>query len=350
LSAKEWIYIINLISTTFCIWGPNFWQIFYIPSRDWFSFFTSFFIHTGYRVRASSDGYKSTHRQQTHTIQRVSSSTLMACSTEHNDVTLALARKESRQHHEGMPELYNHMRKKSLTIKAYSQSHPKYNETNTQPKSSKIVHFVRHGQGFHNLMADMYVSAGKEWNQYERSDDNPYVLPEVLDAPLTQKGREQAKAIQSLVQNMDCQPELVVLSSNCRALQTGLIACGHLNVQFIAHEMVREETGVHICDKRRTIKEQKIDFPTVDFRLIEHDDDLLFREDRRENKMEIGERIYAFMEWLGKRDEGHICVTSHSGWLMTLFNGIVECEEDHLKEWFQTGELRTVKLEFDSHK
>lgn len=271
----------------------------------------------------------------------------MSCSTEHSAVTLALAQKESRQHHEGMPELYSYMRGKPLIIKAYSPSHTKYTETNPHSTSVKIVHFLRHGQGFHNLMADMYVSAGKEWNQYERSENNPYILPEVQDAPLTQKGREQAKAVQSLVHNMTHKPELVVLSSNCRALQTGLIAFGHLNVKFIAHEMLREETGVHVCDKRRTIQEQKIDFPNVDFQLIETDDDLLFREDRRENKMEIGERIYTFMEWLGKRDEEHICVTSHSGWLMTLFNGIVDCEEDHLKEWFQTGELRSVKLEFD---
>lgn len=272
----------------------------------------------------------------------------MSCSTKHNDVTLALAQKESRQHHEGMSELYSYMRNKPLIIKAYSSSHPNYlKETNPKLKCSKTVHFLRHGQGFHNLMADMYASAGKEWNQYERSDNNPYILPEVLDAPLTQKGREQAKAVQSLVQAMRHQPELVVSSSNCRALQTGLIAFGHLKVQFIAHEMAREETGVHVCDKRRTIQEQKVDFPTVDFQLIENDHDLLFREDRRENKMEIGERIYTFMEWLGKRDEQHICVTSHSGWLMTLFNGIVDCEEEHLKEWFQTGELRSVKLEFD---
>eukprot|EP01083_Nonionella_stella_P239539 838285_1 len=94
-------------------------------------------------------------------------------------------------------------------------------------------------------------------------------MAEIVDAPLTQKGRDQARAVQPLIQCMqdDHQPELIVLSTHCRALQTGLIAFEHLlsdgnqrsyNFQrnitpalFLAHEMVREETGVHVCDKRR---------------------------------------------------------------------------------------------------
>jgi len=29
----------------------------------------------------------------------------------------------------------------------------------------QVIHFVRHGQGFHNLMADMYKARGIEWEQ-----------------------------------------------------------------------------------------------------------------------------------------------------------------------------------------
>mmetsp|Transcript_20239 Transcript_20239/g.29629 ORF Transcript_20239/g.29629 Transcript_20239/m.29629 type:complete len:200 (+) Transcript_20239:2-601(+) len=166
------------------------------------------------------------------------------------------------------------------------------------------------------------------------------------------------------------QPQLVVLSSNCRAIQTGLIAFEHLlestdndddrntnananpskPVPFIAHEMVREETGVHVCDKRRPKSQQQLDFPQVNFDLVITEEDELFRTDRRENKMEIGERIYKFLDWLAQRSEDHVAVSSHSGWLMTLFNGVVECTDDAggegLKAWFQTGELRSVKLVF----
>mmetsp|Transcript_16385 Transcript_16385/g.23312 ORF Transcript_16385/g.23312 Transcript_16385/m.23312 type:complete len:96 (+) Transcript_16385:1-288(+) len=87
------------------------------------------------------------------------------------------------------------------------------------------------------------------------------------------------------------------------------------------------------------------EFPQVDFSLLETEEDVIFRDDRRENKTEIGERIYKFLCWLSERPERHVAVSSHSGWLMTVFNGNIECEES-LKPWFQTGEMRSVKLVF----
>lgn len=46
-------------------------------------------------------------------------------------------------------------------------------------------------------------------------------MAEILDAPLTEKGRQQALALQPSVEDMKDKPELVVFSPNCRALQTG---------------------------------------------------------------------------------------------------------------------------------
>lgn len=132
------------------------------------------------------------------------------------------------------------------------------------------------------------------------------------------------------------------------ALQTGVIVFEELipqGVPFLAHEMAREETGVHICDKRRPTSRQAKEFPQIDFSLLESEDDVIFQKDHRESKAEVGERVYQFMEWLSKRPEKHVAISSHSGWLLTVFNGICECNES-LKGWFQTGEMRSVKLEF----
>ena len=37
---------------------------------------------------------------------------------------------------------------------------------------------------------------------------------------------------------------------------------------FIAHHDVRENAGMHICDKYKNISEKKSEFPTVDFGYI----------------------------------------------------------------------------------
>lgn len=198
-------------------------------------------------------------------------------------------------------------------------------------------------------MADTFSAEGKTWKQFTNSPENPYAMPEILDAPLTEKGRQQAIKLQPRVQALETKPELVVFSPNCRALQTGVLAYQSLigRVPFLAHEMCREETGVHKCDKRRPVSNQKIEFPQIDFSMLESEEDPLFRDDSRESKMELGERIYKFLEWLSQRPERHVAVNSHSGWLLCLFNGVVHdsCEAK-LKEWFQTGEMRSVKLEF----
>jgi broad specificity phosphatase PhoE len=265
----------------------------------------------------------------------------------HSAVTLELAKKESAEHMHGMQEVYDAMRERDLIVKAYALDDP--NAPANDAANVKVVHFVRHGQGFHNLMADLAKASGREWVQFTNTPENPYIMPEILDSPLTEKGRQQARLLQPRVRSMDNQPELVLFSPNCRALQTGTIVFQDLigKTPFLAHEMVREENGIHICDKRRPVSHQKMEFPQVDFGLLESEEDPLFRDDKRETKMQVGERVYKFMEWLAKRKEKHVAVNSHSGWLLTVFNGICECDPA-LKGWFQTGEMRSVKLEFIS--
>merc|ERR1712226_1752681 len=96
---------------------------------------------------------------------------------------------------------------KPLKIDAYAINDPTAPSINSNVDSNdnnhivKIVHFVRHGQGFHNLLADIYTAQGKEWTQFKIEDDNPYVRDELLDAPLTDKGRKQAQALQSQIES-----------------------------------------------------------------------------------------------------------------------------------------------------
>jgi len=431
-----------------------------------------------------------------------SSSSGPASTAEIDPTTLALSAIERQEHMVGMDQVRAAMRQRPLRIRAYQYcgccrcNDSNENDTDTDNTvdddttttvvtSTKIVHFVRHGQGFHNLMADTVARQQQQlqqqqeggattrtttttWRQFDPTCPvNPYLKPELLDSPLTEKGRLQAVELQKhFVPQVDegdvghhdddgvgsadempmarklplspplpllPVPDLVVLSPNCRALQTGLLAFEPLLpllpsqgkttqrektsttnggdssiaaavpaaavpaavkavVPFVAHEWVREETGVHACDMRRSILRQRREFPQVNFDLYDTDDsdnksggftdeDTLFDPLRRETKLQVAERIYKFCdEYLSRLDDcvdgkdgddvKVVAVVTHSSWLLTFFNGVCEvatatttcssCSSSSrisssssstdgahpLKEWFQTGELRTVKLEF----
>jgi hypothetical protein len=91
----------------------------------------------------------------------------MSSTAEHNDVTLALGKIEQAEHLEEMAPVISAMKDRPLVVKAYSMddpSAPSVEETNV-----KCVHFVRHGQGFHNLMADLAKEHGRKWKNV--SDD-----------------------------------------------------------------------------------------------------------------------------------------------------------------------------------
>jgi broad specificity phosphatase PhoE len=282
----------------------------------------------------------------------------------------AVARRDYLEHMVGMDELRERMRRRPLRVHAV----PVGDNADISSFSGgaagavvKIVHLVRHGQGFHNLLADIYHEQGRAWAQFVPSPDNPYVRPELLDCPLTETGRRQAVALQGEVKALmlssrpSLSPELVVSSPQTRALQTALLAFepllpdyddeeaggdGAKPVPFLAHEMVREEAGVHVCDRRRPKQRLRREFsPPFDFDLLPEDDEI-FRDGTRETKDDVGDRAYRFLEWLEQRPEKVVAVSTHSAWLLALLNGVCECRDPGLRKWFGTGEMRSVRLLF----
>ena len=122
-------------------------------------------------------------------------------------------------------------------------------EVLSQP-NVKLVHFVRHGQGYHNLLADVARNLGAKFSgsgDYEAAirDNSPYLHPGIHDPPLTSIGREDAKALRQLQGNECIQPELYVVSPMKRATQTILIGFqSHIEstcAPVIAHEGCREQ-------------------------------------------------------------------------------------------------------------
>jgi len=159
---------------------------------------------------------------------------------------------------------------------------------------TKIIHFQRHGQGYHNLICDM-------WRELDRPIDfdsadpnlNPVVRPEFLDPPLTALGMQQCSSQRDLCAAL-C-PELVIVSPMLRCIQTAKLSFrDHVEkVPWVSHEGCREELGLLVGNKRRSIDDIVADYPEIDFSEIEHNEDVLWDEygERRETLLEKSERI-----------------------------------------------------------
>ncbi|KAH9295317.1 hypothetical protein KI387_038905, partial [Taxus chinensis] len=195
----------------------------------------------------------------------------------------------------------------------------------------KILHLVRHGQGYHNVEGE--------------KDFKAYMSPEFLDASLTPLGWEQVNNLRKHIGNngIASRIELVVTSPLTRTMQTAVGVFGGVSYidgdsspplmvagvgksnhnaisssncpPVIAVELCREHLGVHPCDKRKSITEYLPLFPAIDFSLVETDEDYLWKPDVREKIEEVAARGRSFFNWLLTRKENEIAVVSHSGFL-----------------------------------
>ncbi|GLC37740.1 hypothetical protein PLESTF_001519300 [Pleodorina starrii] len=256
---------------------------------------------------------------------------------------------------------------------------------------TKVVHFVRHGQGFHNVAGHI-------------NHDN-YKLWDYADAHLTELGWQQAEQLGRHVVATRLPVDLVVVAPLQRALETAVAAFGGLHQRadhgngngggdadgvdgtdgaaaapllmaaqeglegkrverravssrgcppFIAQELCREHIGVHPCDRRSEVSAYKERFPAVDFSLVQPDEDALWSAEHRESKDEIRRRGLAFLKWLAARPERHIAVVSHSSFLhftLSCFGqGAAEAVQGEMHKWYDNCEMRSLVLSDDSEE
>ena len=55
-------------------------------------------------------------------------------------------------------------------------------------------------------------------------------------------------------------------------------------------------------------------------------------------------QAYNFMVWLMNRPEKEIVISTHSAWLFSVFNTVLECDDSSLAAWFVNGEMRSVQV------
>jgi broad specificity phosphatase PhoE len=201
---------------------------------------------------------------------------------------------------------------------------------------TKIVHFVRHAEGTHNVKQD-------------------YAHPDHLDARLTTKGKQQCQALAERIANADAlqDPELYQLRENTdlivtspltRCIETALYSFGPLlsssspsnitpPLKMIAHDAIRETVN-YSCDRRRTLTEIQQDHPSVDYThcASDHDDiwtkyveqlgcEKTYPHHRESGELHVvAERGRDFFAWLERRPERHVVVCSHSAFMRCLWN------------------------------
>ena len=215
--------------------------------------------------------------------------------------------------------------------------------------NEKRVHFVRHGEGTHNVVQ-------REWRAKPGWDGTtePYTIdndPEYKfgDAQLTAVGTEQAQALRARTAAL-ADVEVLVVSPMRRATDTGLLAfAAHVAAgkPILASELLHERGGRHTCDKRLGLAAIRAAHPNIDYSLVTAEEDPLWGDGvTRESWADVASRAAEFCKWLAARPEKRVAVAAHSAILLGLFNTVFAKSDPECKKWFGTGEMRTVKLTF----
>ena len=183
----------------------------------------------------------------------------------------------------------------------------------------KNIYCIRHGLAYHNVKA---LEMGSQ----------AYVLDECFDAPLVDKGLQQAKDLGeqwealSLIQK-------VFVSPLTRTLETCQeIFKMHPDVKIIALDVIKEvPQGLQICNKRRDKKDLQEKFSRIDFSQLESESDQIWRKERMEHIEELRERIQDFKKFLKGLEETDVAVVSHSAFLNETLYGRIGDEANQLK-------------------
>jgi broad specificity phosphatase PhoE len=220
---------------------------------------------------------------------------------------------------------------------------------------TKLVHFVRHGEGTHNVMK---VEGKRDEASYLRYEPNGAAFhlraesDAFVDCPLTELGENQARSLHPATREL--QPELLVCSSLQRTRRTALLAFEGYSGTIVAHDDCREwikSAKPSVYNKHRGRSRIQAEVPKVDCTWVLPEtqagaDDPMWWEEAR-LKGETEERLVAraerFITWLWDRPESEIAVVSHSGFLQALLRDVLFVPEQ-LSERFGVGEMRSMKI------
>ena len=224
-------------------------------------------------------------------------------------------------------------------------------------KKMKILHFIRHAEGTHNVK-----------KQYKN--------PANLDASLTLKGIQQCRDFASADTLTSNDVDCIIVSPMTRALQTAQYCLENVirnpisnDLPIVAHEEWRETVN-YVCDQRRDTTILKSEFPFVDFQHLQYEKDPIWdkyelelgsatehkshRESNDDAALEA--RVRAAWDVLANRQEKSIAIVGHSAFFLHMFDplfsnleGLIQyCDDDvgiYMRPTFNNCECRSVVYE-----
>jgi broad specificity phosphatase PhoE len=188
---------------------------------------------------------------------------------------------------------------------------------------SQILHLVRHGHSLHN---ELFHKIGVQ----------AFRIPATIDSPLTQEGHLQSIELGHSWHNKK-DIELILVSPLTRALETCMNIFGDTEIPIISNEFLREyPIGEDTCNKRSSLSLLKNRFPKIDFQL-DVDRDTLWKEDYRENIIELEQRLEKMITYLQRRPEKNIAIIGHSSFFGQFKDnhiGYLENGDEELKHCY----------------
>eukprot|EP00803_Ostreobium_quekettii_P002070 evm.model.scf_1905.2 EVM.evm.TU.scf_1905.2 scf_1905:10207-15073(-) len=215
----------------------------------------------------------------------------------------------------------------SYQLQGYLQSQRLHPFLLSPLQHTKIVHFIRHGHGYHNYPL----------NSFE------------MDPHLTEVGWRQTEEVRSHILQLDppLDVEVVITSPLTRTLETaaGIFGCdepadrrevimaeqtknvkgvcqshgaiyNNRGLQFIAIGLCREQMGGNPCDQHRSRSELMLQFPGIDMSNLEGETDTYFNDVMMETDDVCKLRVNQFFQWLMTRPERSIAVVTHCNFLL----------------------------------
>jgi len=228
------------------------------------------------------------------------------------------------------------------------QAHLRHLNSGTGTSSRYKVLFVgRHGEGVHNVKEHEVGRAEWErhWSRLEGDGTRTW-----LDARLTDRGKQQAKALADFWQEGAVTwkmplPESYYTSPLARCLETERLIYSelqHLGSSYrpVVKDAIREIYGVHTCDKRSSTSWIQSNFPEALFDPSFTEQDELWTQDVRETLEERVPVMANLLEELFKEDSAtFISLTMHSGAIRALY-----LATSHPDVWVAAGAIVPIVI------